>query len=536
MAHTSTMHTRRTLGPGAPWRCRTDSRQQPPGRGCPLTVENGPNLPGEAEVRGWLRSLRQPDRLAETSLVPLLREQGRIDAHASGVELGEAAAAALIAAIERLRPAPGSSREAQLPYLVLQNSFLAGMKSEQSASRLRISTRQLSRYRTRAIQLLGAELARAPAATPATYRFPPVPAISDFQPRPALTRGLLRALAEQHYVHVHGHSGIGKTALVADLVVNGGVGRPVLWHRFRTGLNDSLGGLIFELAEHLRTRGRPNTAVSLAASIPNADLNLLIRLLVRELDGVPSLVVLDDYHVVEADGSIGAFLDDAVTRLPDFHVITIGRHSDPPAGARVTQEIRPMTRLETQSLLEQLGVKVTPELASSIQRWTAGLPQLIRLAASWLRTVSEADVKRGLAAFNELEEVQDFLLSSIAELIGSADRSVLDAASVFRARFNDGAVAHVAGLSVGTVRDTSRRLVKAHVGTRSREGGVAFFHISVREYFYSRLTPEQRIRLHQRAEEWSNTAGLDDEAEYHRRVLEDLEVPQSSARTRGSRS
>lgn len=477
--------------------------------------------------------LRQPDRLAETSLIALLRDQGRLDPELSGVELGEAAGAALIAAIERLRPASGSVREAQLPYLVLQNSFLSGMKREQSASRLGISTRQLTRYRSRAIQLLGAELARPPVETPATYRFPPVPAISDFQPRPAVTRGLLRALPEQHFVHVHGHSGIGKTALIADLAVNAGVGRPVLWHRFRSGLNDSMASLFFELAEHLRTRGRPTTASTLAQSMPTPDLNLLTRLLVRELDGLPTLLVLDDYHVVEGEGSIGAFLEDAVTRLPELHVITIGRHSDPPSGARITVEMQPMTRLETQALLEQLGVRATPELASSIQRWTAGLPQLIRLAASWLRTVSDADVSRGLSAFNELDEVQDFLLGSIAELMGTADRSVLDAASVFRQRFNDAAVAHVAGLSVGTVRDTSRRLVRAHVGTRSREGTVAFFHISVREYFYSRLTQERRLELHARAAEWCQGANLQEEAEYHHQVLAELHPPAKPARSAG---
>lgn len=487
-----------------------------------MTTDAPPRVPDENEVRRWLMVLRQPDRLAETSLVDLLRDQGRLDAERSGVEAGEAAGAALVAAIERLRPGPGSSREAQLPYLVLHSSFLAGMKREQAASRLGISTRQLTRYRTRAFQLLGTELVRPPEQTPTTYRFPPVPAISEFQPRPALMRGLLKTLSEQHYVHVHGHMGIGKTSLVADLAVNAGVGRPVLWHRFRRGLNDSLASLLFELAEHLRARGRPSTAISLAESLPSPDLNLLSRLLVRELDGLPTLLILDDYHVAEHETAIAALLDDAVTRLPELHVITIGRHSDAPPGARATFEVQPMTRLETQTLLEQLGVKTSPELAQSIQRWTAGLPQLIRLAASWLRTVGDAEVTKGLAAFSELEEVQDFLLGSIAELMGNADRAVLDAASVFRQRFNDAAVAHVAGLSVGTVRDTSRRLVKAHVGTRSREGSVAFFHISVREYFYSRLTAAQRSELHARAEEWCALAKLPEEVAHHRQVLREL--------------
>src|SRR5207248_4802553 len=133
---------------------------------------------------------------------------------------------------------------------------------------------------------------------------------------------------------------------------------------------------------------------------------------------------------------------------------------------------------------------------------TAGIPQLIRLAATWLQAASDEEIARGLAAFTELDSVQSFLLGAVTELIESADRAVLDAASLFRQHFSDEAVAHVAGLTVGAVRDISRRFVVAHLATRSRSGDVAFFHASVREYFYSRLDESRRRELHDRAARW----------------------------------
>jgi ATP/maltotriose-dependent transcriptional regulator MalT len=308
--------------------------------------------------------------------------------------------------------------------------------------------------------------------------------------------------------------GAGKTSLVADLARGNSAGRPVIWHRLRPGVNDSLAALLFELAEHLRSRGRTAAAESLTQH--PLDVTLTGRLVVRDLDGLSLLVVIDDWHAATDGADIAGFLDDAVTRLPDLHVATVSRHSTLPIPTCAAVEVTPMTRLETQQLLEHLDVRASPEMASAIQRWTAGLPQLIRLAASWMRTVGADEVTRELTGFTESDEVQDFLLGSIAELMGAADRSVLDAASVFRQRFDDQALAYVAGLTLGTVRDTSRRLVRTHVGTRSRDGGVAFFHSSVREYFYSRLSDRQRASLHERAAEWCEQKGLAEEAAYHR--------------------
>jgi ATP/maltotriose-dependent transcriptional regulator MalT len=157
-------------------------------------------------------------------------------------------------------------------------------------------------------------------------------------------------------------------------------------------------------------------------------------------------------------------------------------------------------------------------MADSVHAWTEGLPHLVTLAASWLKSAGPDEVGEGIEALSQQQEVQDFLLAAISDLLDSADRAILDAASVFRDRFTDESLAFVADQTVGTVQDTSRRLVRRHLASRSRTGDVAFFHASVREYFYARLTPERRRAIHLRAAEWYAAEGNRGEAAYHARL------------------
>jgi len=473
---------------------------------------------GEDDVRRWLDLLHQPDLLAQTNILDVLHGLGRLTPDKIGLDASRDAVSLLIDSIERLRPVRTAKREETLPYQVLHTCFVSGVKHAKAAEQLGMSSRSLTRWRVRAIKLLASELLQPMMPAAGAYRPSPIPAILDFQPRPAVATRLRQGLATDHYVHVHGPKGIGKTCLVAELAVELQAATPVLWYRFRTGLSDSAGTLLFEIAEYMRSRGRNQAAAAFARSAPVIDVGPASRLVLRDLSEAPLLLVLDDYHLGESDPAISGFLDDAVPRLPDLRVITIGRHSNPPGGVGVSCAIPPMSRVETERLLVLAGVRGDPVMIDSIRRWTAGIPQLIKLAGTWLSTANPSEVTKGLKAFTEREEVQNFLVGSIAELMDTSDRAVLDAASVFRAHFNDSALAYVADSSIGAVGDTSARLVRTHVAARSRAGDVAFFHTSIREYFYKRLDPAQRARLHRRAEDWYQRHGNLNEARYHERT------------------
>ncbi len=183
----------------------------------------------------------------------------------------------------------------------------------------------------------------------------------------------------------------------------------------------------------------------------------------------------------------------------------------------------PLSRSEIREFLALLSVTATPQLADTLHRWTGGIPHLIKLAAAWLKSATAQEVERGIDSFTGLDEVQEFLLDSVTELMGAQDRVILGAASVFRDRFNDKALSFVAERTMGEVRDTSARLIRAYVATRGRSGDVAFFHNSVRDFVYTRLDADSRRVFHLRAGEWYRRAGATKESTWHERRGTDTE-------------
>lgn len=475
----------------------------------------------EEKLRRWLGLLRQPDRLAEVEDLQLLLEvHDRLPENGSEVHLGRAAADLLRGAIEGLEPTREAPREEWLPYEVLKTCFLEGATRWQAANKLGLSERQMSRERTRAIKILRAELeAPAPKGTGPSYRPEPIPAILGFMARPSLSRKLKEALEGRRLVRVHGPPGVGKSSLVAELATDVAVRAPTFWYRFRAGLNDSMEALLFELGEYLRSRRRPELALYIAEALPRPDPGLATRLALKGLAGTAHLLVLDDCHVADGDRAIGGFLEEAVARLPELRVVAIGRHRDT-AGEDLSASLAvpALSRTETQALLAQLGVETAARMADTIHSWTDGIPHLVKLAASWLKTVTPSELEEGVESLGDLGEVQEFLLESITELMGPDERVILGAASVFRSRFTDDALAVVAERTRGQIQDISRQLVRAYVATRSRNGDVAFFHTTVRDYVYARLGAERRAVLHERAALWYRRQEDPEEAKHHQKA------------------
>lgn len=475
-----------------------------------------PAAAGEEELRRWLTLLRRPDQLAAAGAGELLKRHRRTPS-SSPLETGRMAADLLLQSIERLRPQEAASRDQQLPYLVLKTCFVDGRKLTRAAMELGMSERQLTRERTRAIGLLRAELELTEAAE-SGYLPELIPAIGDFVARPAVARLLQQQAEAQRLVHVHGPPGIGKTALVAELAAETTRRRPVLWLRFRQDVNDSLGALLYELGEYLRAEGSPRLAGYLADALPAIDFGVATRMALQGLSDRPRLCVLDDFHVVADVAGIRGLIDELTGRVRDLQVITTSRYREgaPPLGGDVP--VPPFSQAETAQLLTQLGAGPDEATAAAVQRWTGGIPHLIKLAAAWIKTADADEIDRGMDVLNDQEEVQEFLLSYITELLDSDDRDILEAASIFQERFTDDALAHVAARTRGEVQDASRRLVRVYIATRGRDGNCSFFHTSVRDFVYARLAPARRGQLHERAARWYGDQGRPDQARHHARL------------------
>lgn len=481
-------------------------------------IERAPgSVLSEDSLRRWLAVLRQPDKLALTDIEILLRLHGRMPKSAAPLAVGQAGAELILDAIERLRPPDGADRDAALPHEVLHRSFVEGAKLFQAAAALGLSERQLSRERSRAIRLLLAELENTTRAPTSDYLPEPIPRIRGFLDRPAEIRRIAGALDKERLALVHGAPGIGKTCLVAEVAAQTAHSMPALWYRFRPGVNTSLSAILLELGQFLRALAKPELDDYLEEALPHLDTALATRVLMRSLGETELLLVFDDYHLVEEDRQIAALIEELVQRLPLMRIATVSQHRYVGFTLGKAIEISSLAKTQAQELLSKLGVDCSPEMLKALHTWTDGNPNLLKLAASWLKNEEPEVIAEGIASFKDQAEVQSFLLSHLTTLIDPDDRDILKAASIFRDRFNDDALAYVVQRTRGSVIDSSLRLVRCYAATRNREGDSAFFHNSVKEFVYSRIDPRSRAEMHTRAAEWFERQANEREAAYHRR-------------------
>jgi hypothetical protein len=481
------------------------------------TSIEGPNAVSEERLRRWLGLLRQPDKLATEEIEVLLKAHGCMPESQSPLAIGQAGAQLILNAIERLRPSEDAGRSESLPHEVLTRCFIDGAKLFQAAVQMGLSERQLSRERARAIGLLKAELDNAPTAhRPIDYLAEQIPTIRGFLDRPAEMNRLKKALHSTGLVIVHGAPGIGKTSLVAELVSEASTKLPVLWYRFRPGVNTSLAAVLFEIGAHLRSRNSHDLGEYLDDSLPNIDTALATRLAMRGLGEGAALIVFDDYHLIEDDLPIKGLIEEMVARLPEMRVVAISQHRYLGMVHGTGVEIGPLARLQAAELLAHLGVACSDKMLRSLHSWTNGNPHMLKLAASWLRKANPEQVEEGVASLRDQAEIQDFLLSQVTNVIDPDDIEILKGASIFRSQFSDDALAFVTDKTRGAVVDSSIRLIRAYIATRNRDGDSAFFHNSVRDFVYERLDMESRCRLHGRAAEWFEKEDHAREAAWHR--------------------
>ncbi len=284
---------------------------------------------------------------------------------------------------------------------------------------------------------------------------------------------------------VTGLAGIGKTALVAAWVQGRRLGVPT--YGFEIHRSSTAAGLLADFGAFLAALGKPSLATHLAQGVP-LDAAFLTRLLERELRGGCVLLVID--NVDQATHHVNRFLDEgflkSADRLP-IRMILVGRRiprwvePSTDRGARVVvRPIRGLDETASKALLGSRGVRPDSLGAGEIVRKTRGHPLLLHLAAT-------SGSQHGSAG-------QQYLEGEVWESLSPAERSVLEAASVFRKPVTERILEQVA--------EADHRRLDALVGRSLLEqtvSGAYGMHDVVRDFVARGLPDERRRRFHARA-------------------------------------
>jgi LuxR family maltose regulon positive regulatory protein len=323
-------------------------------------------------------------------------------------------------------------------------------------------------------------------------------------------------------------AGYGKTALLAQWIDH--IGFPAAWLSLDASDNDpirfwrhavaALDGIRTGIAEHVRPL--------LGASAPGA-LEGLVTVLINELAGTAddALLVLDDYHVIDAPAvheSVAFLLEHPP---PGLHV-TVASRSDPPlplARMRARGELTEVraadlrfTTAEAAALLHaalgparELSETAVAALVTRTEGWAAGL----QLAALSLR--GQPDPAEFIAAFTgSHRHVLDYLTEEVLERETEQTRTFLLATSVLE-RLSAELCNAVTG------RDDSQALLEyldrsnLFLIPLDEVRGWWRYHHLFADLLRARLQrrPGRAHQLHRLAATWYEQHGLPDDAIHH---------------------
>jgi tetratricopeptide (TPR) repeat protein len=289
-----------------------------------------------------------------------------------------------------------------------------------------------------------------------------------------------------------GVSGIGKTSTARGALEELKGRRHRLWLALHEW--DTLAGLLRPLAAFLERTGRRKLG-RLLASEPSPDLPAVHELLRAEFADLGAVIVVDDLQKAPPEVRDGVrAIAEAALQVNGPRILVLSRDRrrlcNPDARSRGIARELSLGGLDNDSALKLIGNAVPAEERAGLMAAGGGSPLYIELLAS-----------RGAAAGREAigEHLRDEVWSGLSE----GERRVMGTAAVLGREAPAGAL-------VGAGADTSvlDGLVDQNLLVRSASG-VFSMHDTLREFFLSRLGPEERREHHRRAAAWLSGAGPD---------------------------
>jgi len=354
-----------------------------------------------------------------------------------------------------------------------------------------------------AAQLLDLAGKRSRAAGP-----PGIPALPPHLVERAGVLGeLRRRLASERRVAICGLPGMGKTTVAAMLARDYDAGAPVCWITLTPGVTASADALVRHLAGFVRELGHAEGRRLLAHRDRDGPLPLdeQLGLLAAALGRQPTLLCLDNAHLLRADAVAAAVLTHLVAIAPTAMLLTAREDLTVPGVGLL--RLTGLAQHEARALVAGSDVELAPKLAERLIGRTGGSPMLLRLALGQLR--DRGDPALLVERLENEPQVTGYLLETT--LAGLADPAwrVLSLLAVFRQEVD---LLDERLVELGQAADGPYDLTAALDELQRRQfvdhPATATVHPLVRDQVYARMVGDlpRRRRLHRVAALWSEQA------------------------------
>ena len=358
-------------------------------------------------------------------------------------------------------------------------------------------------------------------------------------PRPHLLERLNAGL-HRKLTLIAAPAGCGKTTLLSTWIAGlQESNRPVAWLSLDAGDSDPARFLTYLVAA-LRTieQNIGEGALGLLQSSNSSQsppTEAILTALLNEITGMPRnfVLVLDDYHVIEAQ-----VVDDACTFLiehlpPQMHLVITSREDPPLPLARLRArnqltELRAsdlrFTATEAAGFLQAMGLNLSAEDVVALEARTEGWIAGLQLAA--LSMQGHPDVHGFIRAFaGDHRYIADYLVEEVLQRQPESVRSFLLQTSILD-RLNGSLCDAVTGQQEGSVRLAALERGNFLVVPLDDKRHWYRYHHLFADVLYAHLQaeqPEHVATLHRRASEWYEHHGLAADAIRHALAARDFE-------------
>lgn len=331
------------------------------------------------------------------------------------------------------------------------------------------------------------------------------PAVTNFVGRGLELVHYTERLQKNHVIVMTGMAGVGKTALAAMLTQCTTTADQTFWHAFHEQEDASV--LVWKLAGFLALQNQAELWQLLQGAQQHGNqpppLETLFDYLLQHLFNQGYLLCFDDFHFVNTDPVLGAFVErlHQAATIGQVSLIILSRQVPRFMQTTESNTLAGLSLADTQQLLTQRGLSLSAELTAALHANTEGNAQLLILAIDTLqRTRHPARLIEYLAATDNIER---YLLNEVDGGLNEAERALMSAVAVLRG-YPAPRAAIEAILDSGNLRRPLRTLCDRHLLVVSGEEGDSHYsqHAIVQLFYYELLAESQRRTLHTRSADY----------------------------------